>query len=120
MPSISARFRPASATANSAARLIRSSDDEPSCLPNEVSPTPVMKLMSIRLRQAQHLLGDKTENELRADRRDTWDQGFPQVTLDVKFLGITEAAMGHDRLLAGVITGFAGKIFGGVGGRAAW
>src|ERR1700733_718671 len=48
---------------------------------------------SIRFRQAQHLLGNKAENELRADRRDARDQGFTQVTLDVKFLGVAEAAM---------------------------
>ena len=32
-----------------AALLMRSSEDEPSCLPNAVSPTPVMKLMAVRL-----------------------------------------------------------------------
>src|SRR5229473_3834725 len=46
MPSISPRFRPASDIASSAALLIRSSEDEPSCLPNAVRPTPVMKLMA--------------------------------------------------------------------------
>src|ERR1700722_14024866 len=46
MPSISARFRPASAIASSAALLMRSSDEEPSCLPNAVSLTPLMKLMA--------------------------------------------------------------------------
>src|SRR6266851_5990978 len=130
MPSISERFRPASDIASSAALLIRSSEDEPSCLPNAVRPTPVMKLISarlhtvchsgmvrrtrpgisrfrvrifdaprndglkipnhlnqpsIRLRQAQHFLGNKTENELRADRGDARDQGFTQIALDVVF-----------------------------------
>src|SRR6186713_2715292 len=47
MPSISERFNPASATAISAALLMRSSEDEPSCLPYDVSPTPVMKLMTV-------------------------------------------------------------------------
>src|SRR5450631_3928810 len=46
MPSISERFRPASDIASSAALLIRSSVDEPSCLPNAVRPTPVIKLMA--------------------------------------------------------------------------
>src|ERR1700760_1276205 len=124
MPSISARFRPASVIASSAALHMRSSDDEPSCLPNAVNPTPVMKLMvsaatSIRFRQAQYLLGNKAENELRADRRDARDQGFTQVTLDVKFLGVAEAAMGHDSLLAGLKARFPCKIFGGVGRRPA-
>src|SRR3954452_24304313 len=75
---------------------------------------------SIRLRQAEHLLGDEAENELRADRRDARDQGFPQIALDVIFLGVAEAAMGHDRLFAGVETGFGRKILGGIGGRTAW
>src|ERR1700730_15394121 len=73
--------------------------------------------ISIRLRQAQHLLGDETENELRADRGDARDQGFAQVTLDVKLLGVAEAAMGHDRLLAGVKTRFGCEIFRGIGRR---
>src|ERR1700730_2959641 len=47
MPSISQRLRPASVIANSAALLIRSSEEEPSCLPNAVRPTPVMKLMTV-------------------------------------------------------------------------
>src|SRR5882724_1262504 len=75
---------------------------------------------SVRLRQAEHLLGNEAENELRADRRDPRDQGFPQIALDVIFLGVTEAAMRHDRLLAGVETGFGGEIFCGIGGRPAW
>src|ERR1700682_5724961 len=49
----------------------------------------------IRLRQAQNLLGNKAENELRADRGDTREQGFAQVTLDMKFLGIAEDTGGH-------------------------
>src|SRR4030081_2070125 len=101
MPSISLRFRPASAIASSAALLMRSSVEEPSCLPNDVSPTPVIKLISIRLRQAEHFLGNKTQDQLRADRRDARDQGLAQIALDVKFLGVAEAAMGHHRLLAG-------------------
>src|SRR6266403_4270609 len=74
----------------------------------------------IRLRQAQDLLGDKAENELRADRGDPRDQGFAQVTLDMIFLGVAEAAVSHHRLLAGLKAGFSGKIFRGIGGRAAW
>src|SRR5882724_7074456 len=178
MPSISLRFRPASIIASSAALLMRSSEEEPSCLPNAVSPTPVMKLMtvkafdpapcssfrdgpkdqtsdvqlhigesrdsgfaasrrpgmtaqyfrpscsqtpiSIRLRQAQNLLGNKTENELRADRGDPRDQGFAQVSLDMIFLGVAEAAMGHYRLLAGLKARFSGKIFRSIRRRAAW
>src|SRR4051812_47730055 len=75
---------------------------------------------SIRLRHAEHLLSDEAENELRTDRRNARDQGFPQVTLDVIFLGVTETAMRHDRLLAGVEAGFGGEILRGIGGGAAW
>src|SRR5665213_4563033 len=74
---------------------------------------------SIRLRQAQHLLGDKDENELWADRRNPWDQRLPQIALDVIFLGVAEAAMRHHRLLAGLEAGFAREIFRGIGRRAA-
>src|SRR3954447_9692824 len=75
---------------------------------------------SIRFRHAEHLLGNKAENELRADRGDARDQRFPQVALDVIFLRISEPAMRHDRLLAGMEAGFGGEVFRGVGGRAAW
>src|ERR1700730_12115188 len=70
--------------------------------------TSIIAKASIRLRQAQHLLGNETENELRADRGDAGDQGFPQVSLDMIFLGVAEPAMGHHRLLAGVKTRFRG------------
>src|SRR5882762_10679289 len=97
---------------------MRSSEDEPSCLPYDVIPTTVMKLMavcfSIRLRQTQHLLGDKTENELRADRRDARDQGFPQITLDMIFLGVTKTAMRHHGLLAGLEARFRREILCGI------
>src|SRR3978361_1466670 len=75
-PSTSPRSRRGSAMASSAALLIRSSVEEPSCLPKDVSPTPVIKLISIRLRQAEHFLGNETQDQLRADRRDAGDQGF--------------------------------------------
>src|ERR1700686_4038592 len=120
MPSMSASFSPAPAIASAAAWLMRSSEEEPSCLPNEVSPTPVTKLISIRFRQAQHLLGDETENELGADRGDARDQGFAQLALDMKFLGVAKTAMGHHGLFAGVKAGFAGEIFRRIGRRAAW
>src|SRR5260221_11265765 len=75
--------------------------------------------ISIRLRQAQHFLGNKTENELRADRRDAREQGFAQIALDMKFFGITEAAMGHHGLVAGVKARLSGWIFWGSGRRTA-
>src|SRR5258708_23059823 len=116
---MSARLRPASAMASSAALLMRSSADEPSCLPNAVRPTPVIKLISIRLRQAEHFLGDETQDQLRADRRDAGDQGFAQIALDVILLGVTKTAMGHHGLLAGLKAGFAREIFCGIRRRAA-
>src|SRR5690242_5165606 len=64
-------------------------------------PIGSVRSSSIRLRQPQHLLGDKAENELRADRRDARDQRLPQIALDVILLGVTETAMRHHRLLAG-------------------
>src|SRR5882757_7631247 len=66
---------------------------------------------SIRLRQAEHLLGDEAQDQLRADRGDARDEGLAQVTLDMEFLGVAEAAMGHHPLLAGVEAGFGGEVF---------
>src|SRR6202163_1161388 len=70
---------------------------------------------SIRLRQAQHLLGNKTENELRADRGNARDQRFAQVTLDMEFLGVAEAAVSHHGLLASLKARLGGEIFRGIG-----
>src|SRR5260370_41723535 len=70
---------------------------------------------SIRLRQAQHLLGNKAENKLRADRRDARDQGFAQAALDMKFLGVAEAAVSHHALLAGLKAAFGGERFRAIG-----
>src|SRR5436190_23839745 len=75
---------------------------------------------SIRLRQAQHPLGYKAEDELRADRCDAGDEGFPQIALDMEFLGITEAAVRHHGLLAGVKASLGGEIFRRVRRWAAW
>src|SRR6266403_3015913 len=69
-----------------------------------------LKNQLIRLRQVQHLFGDKAENELRADRGDPRDQGFAQVALDMKFLGVAAAAVSHHRLLAGLKAGFSGEV----------
>src|SRR5579871_2807318 len=66
---------------------------------------------SIRLWQAERFLGNETQNQFPAHRRNPWDQRLPQVTLDVELLGIAEAAMGHHRLFAGVEAGFGGEIF---------
>src|SRR5882672_230413 len=77
------------------------------------------RICSIRLRQAEHLLGDETENELWADRGDARDQRLAQIALDVEFLGVAEAAMGHDGLLAGVEAGLSREIFRRIGRRSA-
>ncbi len=69
----------------------------------------------VRLRQAQHLFGDEAENQLRADRRDARDHHLAQITLDMVFLGVAEAAMGHDRLLAGLEAGLGSQVFRGIG-----
>src|SRR6185312_9796871 len=58
-----------------------------------------------------YLLGDEAQDEFSTDRRDAGDERLPQIALDVKFLGVAEAAMGHHRLLAGVEPRFAGEIF---------
>src|SRR5258708_994086 len=76
-------------------------------------------IVSIRLRQAEHFLGDETQDQLRADRRDAGDQGFAQIALDMIFLGVTKTAMGHHGLLAGLKAGFAREIFCGIRRRAA-
>src|SRR5258708_26739216 len=78
-----------------------------------------LKKQLVRLRQAQHLLGNKAENELRADRGDARDQGFAQVALDMKFLGVPKTAVSHHGLLAGLKAGFGGEILCRVGRRAA-
>src|SRR5260370_38411342 len=67
--------------------------------------------ISIRLRQAQHFLGNKTKNELRAVRRDARDQVFAQIALVMIFLGIAVAAMGHHGLLEGVKACLIGAVF---------
>src|SRR5712692_11922223 len=51
--------------------------------------------------QAQDPLGDVAEGELWAHRGDARDLRFAQITLDMIFLGIAEAAMGQHRGLAG-------------------
>src|SRR5688500_10649954 len=49
-------------------------------------------LISVRLGQAQHALGDEAHDELRADRGDARDHHLAQVSLDVILLGVTIAA----------------------------
>src|SRR5688572_22508876 len=48
---------------------------------------------SVRLRQAEHALGDEAQDELRRDRRDAPDERFAQVALDVILARIAEAAV---------------------------
>src|SRR6185503_3818866 len=69
---------------------------------------------SVGLRQTEHLLGDEAEDHLRRDRRDAPNQRLAQVALDVVLGGVAIAAVGHDRLLAGVEARLAGQILGRV------
>jgi hypothetical protein len=54
------------------------------------------------------------QDQLGADRRDARDQDLAQIALDMIFLGVAEAAMGHDRLLAGLEAGLAREILRGI------
>src|ERR1700704_6676734 len=72
MPSTSARFRPASDIASAAALLMRSSVEEPSCLPNAVNPTPGTKLMLRGLRALSAPFRDGAQ----APDPDSRDSGF--------------------------------------------
>src|SRR5688572_12494414 len=73
----------------------------------------------VRLRQAEHALGDEAQDELAAHRGDTPDEGLAQVALDVVLARVAEAAEGHRRLLTGVEAGLAGEIFRRIGLRPA-
>src|SRR3954467_10729829 len=75
--------------------------------------------LSIRLRQAEHALGDEAEDQLAAHRGDAADEGLAQIALDVVFARVAEAAMGHHCLLAGVEAGFAGEVLGRIRLRGA-
>ena len=55
---------------------------------------------SVRFRQTEHLFRNEAEDQLRTDRREPGDHDLAQIALDVKFLGITHAAMRHHRRLA--------------------
>ena len=69
----------------------------------------------VGFRQAQRLLGDEAQDHLRAHRRDPHDQRFTQVALDVEFLGVAHAAVGHQRGFARLEARFAGDILPGIG-----
>src|SRR5688572_6156438 len=75
--------------------------------------------MSVGLRQAEDLLGDVAEDQLRADRRDARDHHLAKVALDVVLLRIAIAAVRHDGGLAGIETRFAREVFRRVGLRTA-
>src|SRR4051794_39491707 len=62
----------------------------------------------VRLRQAEHPLGDVAENHVRRDRRDAADQRLAEIALDVILLRVAVAAVRHHRLLARVEARFAG------------
>src|SRR5579862_5957051 len=74
---------------------------------------------SVRFWQAQDTLRDKAENELRRDRGKLRDHAFSEIAFDVIFLGVTEAAEGGDRSLAGFMAGLSGEVLCCIGRRAA-
>ncbi len=61
----------------------------------------------VRLGQSEDVLRNVTKYQLWADWSDTPDQRFAQVSLYVILLCIAVTTVRHDRLLAGVETGFA-------------
>src|SRR5271156_5682799 len=65
-------------------------------------------LPSIGLRQPENFLGDEAENELRRHRGQFRDHHFPEIALDMILPGVTVAAVGRDRGLAGFEAGFGG------------
>src|SRR5262249_36857126 len=80
------------------------------------APTPLPASASlIGLRQAENLLCNEIEDHMWRNWRDPRDQDLAQIALDVEFLRITHAAVGHDRGLAGVEGGLRGQILGGIG-----
>src|SRR2546430_6346000 len=74
---------------------------------------------SIALRQIEHLLSNEAEDELLRDRREPGDRDFAEQPLDVILLGVAEAAMGHDGLPRGIMTGARAEKFCTVGFGAA-
>src|SRR5215831_19483745 len=83
--------------------------------PARASRGPQNRRRSIGLWQLQHLLGDVAQDELARDRRDARDHHLAQQPLHVEFLGVTHAAVGKDRRLAGGKAGLCSKVLGGVG-----
>src|SRR5580698_2099191 len=79
----------------------------------------VCEHVSVRSRQTEYALGDKTHNEMWRDRRNARDHAFAEIALDMKFLGVAVAAVGHHRGLAGFKTRLGAEIFRGIGGRSA-
>src|SRR3954454_7179256 len=69
---------------------------------------------SIRLRQAENLLGNEAERQLWTHWCYAWDHDLAQIAFHVEFLCIAESAVCHDRLFAGTKPCFTGEIFGGV------
>jgi hypothetical protein len=45
---------------------------------------------SVRLGQPEHFLGDEAQNQLRTDRRDSWNHTFAQIAFDVVCRSLAE------------------------------
>src|SRR5215211_2203210 len=80
---------------------------------------PALTNSSVRLREPEHALGEVAQHELARDRHETAEHGLAEVTLDVILAGIAETAVGAHRAVGGRKARIAGKIFRGVGLRAA-
>ena len=79
----------------------------------------VIRFPLVGFGQAQRLLRDEAQDQVRRDRRNPHDQRLAQVALDVEFLGVAHAAVGHQRGFARLEARLAGEILGGVGLDAA-
>src|SRR5262245_13894196 len=79
-----------------------------------VSPTS-----SVRPRQAEHALGQITQDELARHRRKPRGHCFAEIALHVVFAGIAHAAVGAHRAITGAERRIGAEIFRRIGLRAA-
>src|SRR4051812_48508218 len=86
---------------------------------SRVRPIQAAKsVMSVGARQAEHVLGQVGENQVRRDRRDLIEARLAELALDVVLLGEAEAAMGLDAGIGRLERGVGGEHLGHVGLRA--
>src|SRR5690606_20969517 len=65
---------------------------------------------SVGFRELEHALGDVREDELRADGGDARHHDLAHEALDMEFLGVAHAAVGHHRTLARLEADLGGQI----------